>query len=181
MNKMIRVLAIIPLLLVSACSSPPPSSNSTNTTTSPPVITEGINVGNLALNFQLQTLDGQTISLRELKGKPVLVNFWATWCGPCQFEMPFLQQIHNDWSDKELVLLAIDIGESPATVEKFMADRNLSLTVLLDLDVKVARDYGITNIPTTFFIDKEGIIRRKVQVSFPNKEAIESELSKIIP
>ncbi len=199
MDKKVKLLAIILLvvLLLSGCQSftpaSQPSPGPTTPTTQPtpqtpatesspaPVIPEGINIGNLAPDFRLQNLDGQTISLSDLRGKPVLINFWATWCPPCRFEMPFLQQVHDGWSAKGLVLLAIDIGESSTTVEKFMTDLNLSLTVLLDTDREVTEDYGIAAIPTTFLIDKEGIIRQKVIGAFPNKEAIESELRKSIP
>lgn len=198
MSKMIKLLSIILLvvLLFSGCRSLPISpggANSTTPTTQPtpqtpatesspaPVIPEGINIGNVAPDFQLQTLTGQTVSLSGLRGKPVLINFWATWCPPCRFEMPFLQQVHDGWSAKGLVLLTIDIGESSTTIEKFMTDLNLSLTVLLDTDRKVTEDYSIVAIPTTFLIDKDGIIRQKVLGAFPSKEAIESELSKIIP
>ena len=169
MSKQVRLLTIILLAIVSlpvgGCSSPQPTPT----------------IGNLAPNFQLQTLDEQTISLFDLRGKLVLINFWATWCGPCRYEVPFLQQIHDDWSDKELVVLTIDAGENSATVQKFMTEFNLSLTVLMDTDIKVATAYSVTGIPTTFILDKNGIIRYKLVGSFRNKEAIENELSKIIP
>ncbi|MBI4180518.1 MAG: TlpA family protein disulfide reductase, partial [Chloroflexi bacterium] len=126
-------------------------------------------------------LDGQTVSLSGLRGKPVLINFWATWCPPCKAEMPFLQQIHDSYLDKGLVVLEVDIGEKSATIQKFMTELNLSMTVPMDTDMKVAKAYGITAIPTTFLIDKDGVIRQKVIGAFPNKEAIEAELIKIMP
>ena len=79
------------------------------------------------------------------------------------------------------MLLAIDIGESRAKVEQFMQSNNLSLPVLLDIREVVAREYNITNIPTTFFIDKDGIVQEKIIGAFPSKDAIEKHLSKIIP
>ena len=203
MGKMIKLSAIIILLmvlLVSGCQSskpatepaPAPTTPNTSqpippppTTTSlppaPPTISEGINIGNLAPDFTLQTLTGQTVSLSGLRGKPVLINFWATWCPPCKAEMPYLQQVHDSWSAKGLVLLAVDIGENSATVEKFMTDLNLSMTVPMDTDKKVAKAYGITAIPSTFFIDKDGVIRQKVLGAFPSTAAIENELKKIMP
>lgn len=138
-------------------------------------------VGEPAPDFQLQDLDGQTISLRDLRGKPVLINFWATWCRPCVFEMPYLQQIYEEWSGEGLVLLTINIGESPSKVEKFLETYNLSLPVLLDTKKNVARKYNITGYPTTFFIDKDGIIQEKIVGAFPSKGAIEKYLSQIIP
>ena len=139
----------------------------------------GVRVGELAPDFQLQNLDGQATSLSYIRGRPVMLNFWATWCGPCRHEMPYLQQIHEEWSG--IVLLTINIGESPARVREFLQTNNLSMPVLLDTTSDVAQKYDITGIPTTFFIDKDGIIQEKIVGSFPNKEAIEQHLGKIIP
>lgn len=186
----LSMIILLMVLLVSGCQqftpanepsipAPPPP-----TTTSPlpvPAVPEGVNIGNRAIDFELPTLDGQTVSLSGLRGKPVLLNFWATWCGPCRREMPYLQQIHDSWSAKGLVLLAVDIGEKSATVEKFMTELRLSMTVPMDTDMKVAKTYLIGAIPTTFLIDKDGIIRQKKVGEFLSKEAIERELSQIMP
>jgi len=142
---------------------------------------KGAEVGSLAPGFQLQGLDGQAVSLGNLLGKPVLINFWATWCPPCRSEMPYIQEIYEEWSDKGLVVLAINIGESSSTVEDFMQSQNLSFTVLLDTKQDVAQSYNITGIPATFFIDKDGIIKDKVIGAFQNKAQIENRLSEIIP
>ena len=109
-----------------------------------------------------------------------MLNFWATWCPPCRYEMPFLQEIYEEWSDKGLVLLTVDIGESSATVSDFMQDNRLSLPVLLDTSQVVAQRYNITAIPTTFFIDKDGIIQEKKIGAFTGKESIELYLGQII-
>jgi len=96
--------------------------------------------------------------------------------------MPYLQEIFEEWSDKGLVVLAIDVGESPSKVKGFLQSHNLSLPVLLDTRGNVAQKYNIRGIfPTTFLIDKEGIIQVKIIGAFPSKEAIEKKLSKIIP
>ena len=138
-------------------------------------------VGNVAPDFQLQNLDGQSITLSDLKGNPVLINFWATWCGPCVSEMPHLQEIHNEWSDRGLIVLAINWGESASEVEQFLQAHNLSLPVLLDTNQVVARKCGTRSIPVTFFIDKNGIIQNKVTGAFPSKASIESRLREIMP
>ena len=143
--------------------------------------TQGVEVGNLAPDFQLQDLNGQTVSISNLRGKPVLINFWATWCPPCRGEMPYLQEIYEEWASRDLVILTINIGEGSPTVEAFMQSNNLSFTVLLDTKQDVAQKYNIQYIPTTFFIDKDGIIQDKVIGAFPNKAQIESRLSKIMP
>ena len=169
MNKLLTAILVTILttgLLITGCTGG-----------SEPIAT----VGEAAPNFELQNLDGQSISLSSLKGKPVLVNFWATWCGPCVSEMPYIQEIHEDWSDSGLMVLAINWGESASEVEQFLQAHNLSLPVLLDTKNVVAPKYGIRYIPTTFFIDKDGIVRNKVIGAFPSKAAIESRLDEIMP
>ena len=112
-----------------------------------------------------------------------LINFWATWCPPCRSEMPYIQEVCEDkeWSDKGLVILAVDIGESPSTVENFMQSYNLTFPALLDINQAVALEYNIRGIPTTFLIDKEGIIQAIKVGAFSSKADIENSLSKIIP
>jgi len=170
MDKLAR--AILPIILVLALLLAGCSAGSEPLVAHP---------GEPAPDFQLQSLDGESVSLSELQGSPVMLNFWATWCGPCRSEMPYLQQIYEEWSEKGLILLAIDIGESHAEVRQFMQSNNLSLPVLLDIREVVTREYNITGIPTTFFIDKDGMIQEKIIGAFPTKDAIEKHLSKIIP
>lgn len=137
----------------------------------------------LAPDFQLLSLDGQTISLSDFRGKPVLLNFWATWCGPCEYEMPFLQEIYEDeeWAERGLVMLAVDVGEHPARVKLFIESLGLSFTVLLDIDQDVALMYNIRFFPSTFFIDKDGIIQDVKIGAFADKADIEKRLGKIAP
>ena len=137
-------------------------------------------IGKPAPDFQLSTPDGQPVSLSHLKGKPVLINFWATWCGPCRMEMPYLQQVYDEWRGKGLVLLAINIGESPSQVAEFMQSQGLSLPVLLDGEENIAVMYNVRAIPTTFFIDGDGIIQDMKVGAFQNKAEIESSLSKLV-
>jgi len=148
-----------------------------------PELAQGPQVGKLAPDFQLQTLDGQTVSLGDFRGNPVLLNFWTSWCGPCRFEMPFIQEIFEkkEWSDTGLVILAIDIGENPSVVKEFMENFGLSFPALLDTNQDVALKYNIRAIPTTFFIDKDGIIQDIKVGAFSSKTEIEKQLIKIIP
>ena len=167
MNKTLKVTLLITLisgLLITGCA---PS--------------QGTEVGNLAPDFQLDSLDGQTVSLSNLRQKPVLINFWATWCSPCRSEMPYIQEIYEEWSDKGLVVLGINMGESSSKIDEFMQSYNLSFTVLLDTKQDVAQKYNIQYIPTTFFIDKDGIIQDKMIGAFQNEIQVENRLGKIIP
>jgi len=116
-----------------------------------------------AINFQapdftLTTLDGDEISLAELRGKPVVLNFWATWCNPCQREMPALQATAEEYAD-DVVVLGIDQGESAAIVRPFIEEYGISYPIPLDTKFEVASLYNVRGLPTTFFIDRDGVIR----------------------
>jgi peroxiredoxin len=170
MNKMLKVILpvlLISVLLIAGCS---------NESEAPPE-EEDIQ----APDFQLDTLDGQTVALSDFRGEVVLLNFWATWCGPCASEMPFIQQVYDEWSGKGLRVLAINIGESAGTVTSFLEEYSLSFPVLLDIDGAVATQYGATNIPTTFLIDQEGIVQGVKVGAFSSVEEIEGGISLFIP
>lgn len=140
-----------------------------------------IEVDKPAPDFQLPDLAGEEVSLSDFMGKPVLLNFWAGWCRPCEEEMPYLQQVYEEWSDQGLVVLTVNLGDSPSQVNRFMQSNQLSLPVLLDIKQSLTQEYNVGNIPTTFFIDKNGIIRAKIIGSFQSKEAIETKINQIIP
>lgn len=174
MNKLLKVMQVILVLalLVVGCAPKELAPSST------PI--QDTEIGNLAPDFQLYGLDGKPISLSNLHGKPVLLNFWATWCSPCRAEMPYLQQVYEEWSAKGLVLLAINKGENAAQVREFMQSYNLSFPVLLDTGESIAQKYNIRGIPTTFFIDKDGIIQDVRIGAFQSKAEIERSLSKLV-
>ena len=142
---------------------------------------QGVNLGNLAPDFHLEDLDGQAVSLEDLRGSPVLINFWGTWCPPCRDEMPYIQEVHEEWSDKGLMILAVHLGSDLSEVKDFTQEYNLTFTILLDAEREVALKYGIQYTPTTFFLDKDGRIQDKIIGAFQSKAHIESSLSKIMP
>lgn len=115
-------------------------------------------VGNAAPNFSLETPEGEVYTLRDRLGTPVVLNFWATWCGPCVREMPLLDATAAAYGD-ELAVLAVDFDETAIVVSQFaerFGIRNLPL--LLDEDAEVNFAYRVRGYPTTFFIDSEGVI-----------------------
>jgi thiol-disulfide isomerase/thioredoxin len=140
---------------------------------------QGPRVGEPAPDFQFQGSDGQPTSLSDLQGSPVLLNFWATYCPPCREEMPYLQQVYNEWQGKGLVLLLINIGDSSSDVAAFMQSEGLFFPVLLDSNGATAARYDIRSIPTTFFIDSKGVIQHIKVGAFGSAAEIESLLSQL--
>jgi cytochrome c biogenesis protein CcmG, thiol:disulfide interchange protein DsbE len=133
--------------------------------------------GSLADNFDLETTTGKMIQLSDLEGKPVLVNFWATWCGPCQVEMPLIQKYYEKYTPG-LEVLAINYDESIGDIQPYMKKLGLTFPVLLDPGGKTADLYRVRGFPTTYFIDREGFVRG-VFVGILSKKGIEDNLKKI--
>lgn len=113
-------------------------------------------------DFTLKNLDGEEVKLSDYKGKIVLINFWATWCPPCDREMPHLEKLYNEYKD-ELVILAVDVQESKKTVKKYVEKKGLTFPVLLDTDGRVAREYYVAAFPTSYFVDADGYFVERVQ------------------
>jgi thiol-disulfide isomerase/thioredoxin len=117
---------------------------------------------NLAIDFTLLDFDGKNVSLKDFRGKNVLLNFWATWCPPCRGEMPDLEKIYQKYKGKDLVVLAVNLGENNDTVKSFIEKNNYEFKILLDTDQNIGNAYKITGIPTSYFIDKDGNIVNKM-------------------
>jgi thiol-disulfide isomerase/thioredoxin len=116
----------------------------------------------LAPDFTLQTLDGQDITLSQLKGKVVLLDFWATWCGPCRESIPHLIQLYKDYHGNGFELVGMDLDRGDVeTVRRFVQSLNIPYPILVTPD-DVARSYKVSGIPATILIDKEGRIRERM-------------------
>lgn len=134
----------------------------TSTDTSNTLKGDTIELGK-AKDFTLVDLNGNKVSLSDFRGKKVFLNFWATWCPPCKAEMPEIEKVYQETKDSDFVILAVEIGEPLDTVKPFISKNNYNFKVLLDQDQSVASAYGISAIPTSFFIDEEGnIISKRV-------------------
>lgn len=120
-----------------------------------------------AQDFTLSNLTGQEISLTQLKGKPVILFFWTTWCPFCREEMSRLQNEYKNITAGGITLLAIDVGEPGEKVERFFRGRNAGFSVLLDINSKVAYSYNLIGVPTFVLIDAQGKIRFQGN-SFPD-------------
>jgi len=136
----------------------------------------GVNKGDRAPDFTLADLDGNQVSLSDFRAKTVFLNFWATWCPPCRAEMPEMEAVYHEYKDKDVVMIGVDIRETEGTVCKFVQENGYSWIFLLDTSGTVAADYEIKSIPSSFFLDKEGIIRA-VRVGSMTKPAMETMLS----
>lgn len=129
--------------------------------------------GYLAPEIQLNSNQGALVSLSDLRGKVVIVNFWASWCPPCRAEMPALETVHQDYSERDLVILAVNATEQDniEAVEAFAQELNLSFTILFDDTGNINRLYQVTALPTTYFIDANGIIK-DVVIGGPMSETL---------
>lgn len=107
-------------------------------------------------DFTLPGLDGGAITLSDLQGKVVLINFWATWCPPCREEMPSMEKVYRRFKDKDFTILAVDIMEHPDTVRRFARRYELTFPILLDANGEVTQKYVANAIPTSYIVDKEG-------------------------
>ncbi len=110
------------------------------------------------VDFELESLGGEKVSLRSLKGKVVFLNFWATWCPPCREEMPSMELLYRELHEEGLEILAINLQEGKNQVQKFVTDYGLTFQILLDKTGRVGASYGARNIPTSFIIDRDGIV-----------------------
>ena len=109
---------------------------------------------NPAPDFNLIGMDGETHTLEDLKGKFVLVNFWATWCNPCKVEMPLLEKLHQTLKSEKFTVLGLHVGPGPENIEEFKKLMPISFPIYVDMDLEV--NWGVPGLPTTFLMDPEG-------------------------
>lgn len=117
-------------------------------------------VGKKAPNFTLKNMNGNKVTLRDLEGEKVFINFWASWCPPCQTEMPDIQKLYKNHGN-DIKIIAINLEEKKEAVKKYLENENLTFPVLLDKNKKVASKYLVRAIPTSYFINENGIITAK--------------------
>jgi peroxiredoxin len=119
--------------------------------------------GPAAPDFTLNDVHGIKVSLSGLKGNVVILNFWATWCGPCKAEMPSLNNLYVEFKNKGLVVLAISVDATEKPVLSFISEKKLALPVLMDKSKEVYFDsYAVMGLPATFIIDRRGVLIEKI-------------------
>lgn len=129
--------------------------------------------GFLAPDFSLTTASGGTITLSELRGRPLIINLWASWCTPCRAEMPAMDSVYNQYKDQGFTILGVNVTsqDDPAKAAAFVEEMGLTFPILFDFQGEVSRLYKSSALPTSFFVDKNGVIQRVV-VGGPMSEAL---------
>lgn len=156
-TRSIGVIFTTCVLLLVACarSESGQSGDGAPVATAPSV---GVTVGRLAPELQLENLAGEQVRLSDLRGQPVMINFWAVWCGYCRTELPEMQEVYEAYRDRGFVILAVDVQEERSEVQPFVEELGLTFPILLDSKGEVSRSYRIRGLPTTYFVDGDGVI-----------------------
>nr|MBO2505170.1 thiol-disulfide oxidoreductase [Bacilli bacterium] len=126
---------------------------------------QSVGLGKPAPDFTLNTLDGNPLTLSDLKGKKVILNFWATWCPPCKDEMPHFQEYYEKYAEEdnvEIVAVNYTLNDKMASVENFVKSYDLTFPVLLMEEEDVRETYKVYTLPSTFFINSKGVIEKQV-------------------
>ncbi len=169
------VVALLGLLVVQACGFAAQDITQERTP-GPPAPTKlppAPEVNRLAPDFTLVDLEGNQVTLSDFRGKAVFVNFWATWCPACRAEMPEIEAVYQEYKDKDVVVIGVDIMEAEDVVRQFVEQGGYNWIFILDATGAVSNDYNIAAIPTSFFIDREGVIQA-VSIGAMTKRAMET-------
>ncbi|MDP2729935.1 MAG: TlpA disulfide reductase family protein [Dehalococcoidales bacterium] len=170
-------LVMIFALVASSCVGfSPASMEGEETGTWPDSQVPAPEVGHPAPDFTLNDLDGNPVKLSDLRGKVVFINFWATWCPSCRAEMPEIEAAYQKYREAGVMVIGVDIAEPKSVVRQYVEEGGFSWTFVLDSTGEVSRDYQVVEIPTSFFLDREGIIRT-VSIGAMRREAIEAKLA----
>ena len=115
--------------------------------------------GASAPGFQLASMNGKPLALDQLKGQVVLINFWASWCGPCRQEMPILDQLYHSYQAAGFTLLGVNVEPKEGDAQKFLKGTPVSFPILFDPDSKVSKLYEVSGMPSTIIVDRKGTVR----------------------
>jgi peroxiredoxin len=158
-KKVVAAVILVTLLTVAIVQAMDKTTVTPETKSQTTSGNEGLAIGAKAPDFELKTLAGETVKLSNLKGKKVMLNFWATWCPPCKEEMPAMEKLSKQ-AGKDVVILAVNI-DPQLDVQGFIDENKITFPIPLDTEDKVNETYQVLSIPTTYFIDSKGIIQNK--------------------
>lgn len=170
-------LALIAALLLFAGCGGPPALPEKPAVAGQPAPPPG-EVGGLLPVFRLEDTAGREISSDDFRGKVLLVNYWATWCKPCETEMPGFQQLQDTYGPRGFAVIGIAMDTNPRDVAAFARKHNIRYPLLMGTP-EVQERFGVLGIPTTMLVDRQGVVRYKV-IGFEYKEAVEAELKKLL-
>ncbi len=144
-------------------------------------VDSGYSIGNQPPDFKLKTVGGNnTVNLGQFRGKPIVLVYWATWCGPCRKEIPALKELYAKYSPKGVQFVSVAIGyrQTEDDVAKFAAAQQLPYTILWDKDNKVSEEWSVRSIPTNFVIDLDGVIRYRSYGISPEVDTLLQSMTK---
>ena len=164
-NRLLWILLPVTIVLISTVAviervtrTDVPSTVSPTTTAPISDVKVGTRIGFTAPDFTLQTVDGQQVSLSDYRGKPVILNFWASWCGPCRYEVPAFKSFYDKYGNEGVSILAVNTQDNPDSALAYAKSDGLKFTIPVDPRGQVSSLYNVRGLPTTYFIDKDGII-----------------------
>lgn len=141
---------------------------------------KAIQEGDIAPNFILTTMEGEKVELEELRGQGVFLNFWGTYCPPCVDEMPYMDNQYQDFKDRGVEILAVNVGESDLAIERFADRLDLTFPILKDKNKSVMDRYGVGPLPSTYLLDENGEVQR-VLTGAMTEDDIKSYMEEIEP
>ncbi len=144
-------------------------------------IVRGSGNGQPAPDFRYRDDEGQVASLSDLRGKPVVLNFWASWCPPCRAEMPLIEAAYRDqsWKEKGVQFLTVNLDDDPSRSRQLMSDSGYSFPFVLDATSSIGEAYNVYGIPSTFFIDSKGVIVLTKVGAFADGAELDKALKKL--
>jgi peroxiredoxin len=141
---------------------------------------EGVLEGTRAKGFELESLEGDLVSLGDYRGSIVLVNLWATWCQPCREEIPDLLAAYDEHKDAGFLVLGVNVEESVETVAPFVEEFGITYPVLMDKDAEILKAYRAQGLPMSFIVDRDGMIRVR-HTGYLSEEQLQSYLAQLLP
>lgn len=142
--------------------------------------TEKVEFGKEAPDFLVTDMNGSKISLSGLQGKGVLLNFWGTWCKPCEKEMPYMNELYASYKSKGIEMIALNADETEIAVKNFVNQYGLTFPVAIDKGQEILNTYGVGPLPTTFLIDANGTVVKQI-TGTQTKEQLEAYIKGIVP
>ena len=150
--RLVTVFLFLPLMLMMSLNSNAAGKKHYLPTVSPSI---------KAPDFELLDENNIKYKLSDFRGKVVVINFWATWCPPCRYEMPALERLWNKVKDKNIVILAINVGENADAMFEFTGEFNLTMPIPMDINGEVVKKYPVTGLPTTYIINPQGYVTHR--------------------